>query len=82
MGPGFESLKVHQENEECFCIPHFLWLRFQGKNHIRTMGQRKNEPLFSDVGSPRRLRRHEERSDEVAPESAFLHLIFLGAFVG
>ena len=38
----------------------------------------ENEPLFSDVGSPRRLRRHEPRRGEVVPESAFAFLFFFG----
>ena len=30
----------------------------------------ENESLITDVGSPRRLRRHEPRRGEVVPESA------------
>ena len=106
MGPGFESLKVHQEKRDAFLHLFFLATFVGGELLVRPIAKQwheprrgevvpeslllhssfslvalsgeephpndkvgKNEMLFSDVGSLRR-RRHEERSDEVVPESA------------
>ena len=108
MGPGFESLKVHQEKRDAFLHLFFLATFVGGELLVRPIAKQwheprrgevvpeslllhssfslvalsgeephpndkvgKNEMLFSDVGSLRR-RRHEERSDEVVPESALV----------
>ena len=106
MGPGFESLKVHQEKRDARLHLFFLATFMGGEPSVRPIakqwheprrgevvpeslllhssfslvalsgeephpndGTGENEPLFSDVGSPRQ-RRHEPRRDEVVPESS------------
>ena len=54
MGPGFESLKVHQEKRDAFLHLFFLATFVGGELLVRPIAKQW----------------HEERSDEVVPESA------------
>ena len=66
MGPGFESLKVHQEKRDAFLHLFFLATFVRGELLVRPIAKQW----------------HEERSDEVVPETLLLHLFFLATFVG
>ena len=66
MGPGFESLKVHQEKRDAFLHLFFLATFVGGELLVRPIAKQW----------------HEERSDEVVPETLLLHLFFLATFVG
>ena len=105
MGPGFESLKVHQEKRDVKLHLFFLATFVGGEALVRPIAEQwheprrgevvpeslllhssfslvalsgeephpndgtgENEPLFSDVGSPRQ-RRHERRRREAALQS-------------
>ena len=56
MGPGFESLKVHQEKRDAFLHLFFLATFVGGERLVRPIAKQW----------------HEERSDEVVPESALV----------
>ena len=66
MGPGFESLKVHQEKRDVKLHLFFLATFVGGEPSVRPIAKQW----------------HEERSDEVVPETLLLHLFFLATFVG
>ena len=66
MGPGFESLKVHQEKRDVKLHLFFLATFVGGEPSVRPIAKQW----------------HEERSDEVVPETLLLHLFFLCTFAG